>query len=489
MGLVDPLTGMMGHAVAVGDVNGDGFTDLFVGSFANRPAATYAVRGATGPSPDRLLLGGANGFTVDAGFPGTMGRTSSAAFVDLNGDGRPDLVVARNRESTKKTSTDIDKAPTTIYRNDGDGKFTDMGTAGPSELARAVTAFDFDGDGRLDLLIGQDSPTGSVALLHNDGDFKFTDVTAKSGLPSPLIAFGIAAADLNGDGHIDLAVAGSNKIFLGDGKGSFRDATPSSFAWPTYGDEDLVTGVTVGDLDGDGRPDLVVGHHYGSTLKGHPTPVRVFLNRGNDGSGVPKWDDVTQSSGVPAFSTKSPHVEIADFDNDGRPDVLVSSSADDGSRPVVLHNEGVQSDTHAPKFSSPPGLGNAQYWVTGAVFDVDRDGRLDVFVAEWCPTKPSLLLRNTTTAGHWLDVDLSATPLGGIGAWVEVFRAGAGGQPDARLGDGWVTASTGYGAGAAPVVHLGLAGVTTVDVVVHSANGQITNLTGVQADQIVHPTP
>ena len=298
---------------------------------------------------------------------------------------------------------------------------------------------------------------------------------------------GASAADLNGDGNADLAIAGSNKIFAGNGEGAFRDVTPAAFVWPTYGDEDIVTGIAVGDLDRDGRPDLAVGHHYGSSLEGQAVPVRVFLNRGNDDSGTPKWEDVTQAAGVPGFTTKSPHVEVADFDNDGWPDVLASASAGGGQFPVLLRNEGVQSDRRAPRFSAPDGLGDPQYWVTGAVFDADDDGRQDIFVAEWCSQKPSLLLRNTTPAGHWLDIDLGATPMGGVGAAVQVFRAGAAGQTSALLGDGWVTASNGYGAGAAPTVHIGLADVTTVDVVIRQADGQVTTLVDVAADQTIHP--
>ena len=491
LGLVEPLTGMMGHAVAVADVNGDGRADLFVGGFADRPAETYAVRGALEPSPDRLLLGGPDGFTIAAGFEGTNGRTSSAAFADLNNDGRPDLVVVRNR-NLKNVDTDravINSEPTKIYRNDGEGRFTDVGSAGPEQLGRAVTALDADGDGLLDLFIGQDGPKGSAALLHNDGNFRFTDVTTKSGLPTPLVAYGASAADLNGDGHLDLVLAGSNKLFAGDGKGSFRDVTPDSFAWSTHGDEDIVTGVAVGDLDGDGRADLVFGHHFSSALTGEPVPVRVFLNRGNGDGAAPAWEDVTEASGVPGFPTKAPHVEVADFDNDGLPDVLVTASAADGQFPVVLRNEGVKSGTHAPRFTAPERPGDPQYWVTGAVFDADQDGRLDIFVAEWCTQKPSLLLRNTTSAGHWLDIDLGATPLGGIGASVQIFRAGAAGQPDALLGSGWATASTGYGAGATPIVHVGLADVTKVDVVIRQADGRVTTLRDVASDQTLHPGP
>ena len=72
---------------------------------------------------------------------------------------------------------------------------------------------------------------------------------------------------------------------------------------------------------------------------------------------------------------------------------------------------------------------------------------------------------------------------------MQVFRSGAAGQPGALLGDGWVTASTGYGAGAAPIVHVGLADVTTVDVVIRASDGKTTTLTAVTADQTMRPAP
>ena len=105
---------MMGHTVAVGDVNGDGWEDLFVGTFADRPVQEYQFRGATGPSPDRLLLGGPSGFTADPSFPEMYGRTASAAFADLDGDADLDLVIGRNYRNTLRGNL-----PTVVLKNDG----------------------------------------------------------------------------------------------------------------------------------------------------------------------------------------------------------------------------------------------------------------------------------------------------------------------------------------------------------------------------------
>ncbi len=333
-GADQPLAGMYGHAVATGDVNGDGWTDVFVGTFADRPVAEYQERGATGPAPDRLLLGGPDGFRVDGSFPEERGRTSGAAFADLDGDGDPDLVVARNVRAVAGG-----RAPTTIYRNDR-GTLTRATTIAEPAGGRSIGVLDYDGDGRLDLFIGEDRfAGGSSVLLRNTGDLRFEDATEAAGIPLAMPGMGVGTADLDADGRPDLFVGGANRLFLNQGSGRFAEVAGAVAKWPTYGTEDDPAGVAEADVNGDGRPDLVIGQHYNSTLDaGKRVPVRLYLNEADAQGGV-RLRDVTDAAGLVGLTTKSPHVEIADLDADGRPDIVTTAAGADGL-PVVFRNEG-----------------------------------------------------------------------------------------------------------------------------------------------------
>ncbi|NNF65366.1 MAG: CRTAC1 family protein, partial [Acidimicrobiia bacterium] len=257
----------------------------------------------------------------------------------------------------------------------------------------------------------------------------------------------------------------------------FREADSTGFQWEAFGDEDDAAGAAIADLNRDGLPDLVVGHHYNSTLsRGSEVPVRVYLNRGVDAEGLPIFDDVTTATGLPGLETKAPHVEIADFDNDGWPDLLTTASADAGASPAVFRHLGVNGDG-IPTFSSPEGLGAAQYWVTGPTADVDRDGRLDIMLVEWEPTLPSLLMLNDTASGNWLEVSVdpfsSRQPIGTV---VGVWGAGGLGDPDSLIGVREIVASQGYGAGNLQVVHFGLGDAELVDIRVSYPDGELVEL-------------
>jgi hypothetical protein len=489
LGLDEPLKAMFVHASALGDVDGDGWLDLFVGSFGDRPAARYAKRGADGPSPDRLLRGGPGGFTVDSSFPELRGRTSGAVFTDLDGDGDLDLALARN---LGRRSDEISQAPSVVLVNDG-GAFGEPRPIPAGKGARAVVPLDVDSDGDLDLFIAGDDvltaadeddttpAVGTSRLLRNEGGFHFVDATRASGLPADLTGYGAVAADLSGDGRRDLVVAGDNRLFVADERGRFHDATPKGFAWKTFGAEDIVTGVAVGDLDRDGRPDVAMGHHYGSTIDlDRRVPIRVWRNAGPDDAGDPRLIEITATAGIPSFATKAPHVALDDFDDDGAVDLLVTASAARGTLPTLLRNRG--GDT--VRFEAPAGLGDPQYWVTGSVGDVDHDGRLDVFLGEFEPAKPSRLLLGRGR-GHWLAIDVSDQPLGGIGSIVRAYEPGRSGDDDALIARIDVVGTSGYAGGDPPIAHIGLGDATSADVVVERPGGARTDYGNVRADQLV----
>lgn len=474
LGLIEPLLGMRAHAGGWGDVNGDGFLDLFVGSFAGASAETFQVRGASGPSPDRLLLGGPQGFTMADSFLSEPTRTSGVAMADLDGDSDLDLVLDRYpRERASIGSV--------LMENQG-GSFVEVPESGldGSLAGRSVGVLDFDRDGLLDLLqVADPRGEGSSRLLHNEGGLTFADVTA-SAFVDGVLGLGVSTADLNGDSFTDLFIGGSNRLFIGTEEGTLLEVVSDVFDWEVFGPEDDVAGVAIADLNRDGLPDLVIGHHFNSTLNnGSRVPVRVYLNRGVTGIGDPTFIDITEESGLPGLATKAPHVEIVDFDNDGWPDILTTASAAGG--PAIFRNEGLVEGV--PHFSTPPGLGTPQYWVTGPTADINRDGRIDVFLAEWEPALPSLMLLNDQPGGNWLSVEIDPTVGVGVGATVAVYEPGRSADPDGLVGIREISVSVGYAAGSPPWAHFGLGSLDSVDLRAVLPNGETISLDDVPANR------
>ncbi len=480
-GLIDPLTGMHGHAAIWADVDGDDWLDLYVGTFADRDPERYQLRGADGPSPDRLLTFDPQaGFQVDEGLPDAYSRTSGGVGVDLDQDGDFDLVVSRNYRDKM-----IDAPSTMVLRND-DGVFTPVADSGlPIELGgRSVGVLDFNGDGLPDLFITEDRWSGgSSVLLRNEGGLSFADATVEAGIPSDVQGLGVATADLNNDGYTDLFISGSNRLFIARGDGTFFEADSSVFRWEVFGDEDDPAGVSVADVNRDGLLDIAIGQHFNSTVDfGQLVPVRLYLNLGAPDGAEPVFEDVTEASGLIGLPTKAPHVELNDFDNDGWPDLLTSASAGDGSTVAIFRNEGAEGSV--PRFSSPEGLGSSQYWVAAPSADLDRDGRLDLFLVEWEPALPSLLLRNESSSGHWLEVSVGAEFGFGLGWRIEVFEDLADGTFGDLLGAREITVTQGYSSGVAPIAHFGLGDATSVSIRLTPPGGlDPIVVSGVPADQ------
>lgn len=516
VGLLEPLKGMYGHCTATADVTGNGYLDLFVGTFKSYPQENYEYRGAEGPAPDRLLLGGPDGFTVDESFsegvpgahPDSGSDTSGATFADLDNDGELDMVIARAGLGDKEYNE------TVVLRNDG-GEFSKAASLLENKNARTAAVFDYDGDGLLDIFIVNDHYGGDrrSRLFRNEGDFEFVEVTEEVGLPTDITGIGAATADFTGNGCPDLLVSGSvrtaddpggfrnvqsARLFLNSG-GSFREVDASAFTLPSHHQVDESGGVAVADLNRNGRLDVVLGEHKHVALGEGIPAARVYLHRGLDSDGVPVFEDVTEAAGIPDVTTRVPHVQLIDYNNNGWPDLHTSLSRGDGTKPTVFRHTGVD-ENGVPQFAIPPGLGDERtepptqsqwetvvgidrYWGTGATADFDRDGKMEPFLAEWYPDLPSRMFDNESEAGNHLFVDVQPQ-YRAIGSIVELYCPGRLGDDDSLIGCRSVTPYTGYAAGVPTEVHFGLGQAPAVDVRVTLPHGNGTiERRGVRANQ------
>ena len=345
-----------GSALAVGDIDNDGDTDLYVTNFGRNV----------------LYINNGNGTFSDgtaAAKVGTPFWSSSACFADINGDGLLDLYVANYllydsrvhkacSSSQKKTPSychpnKYDGAPDSLYLNRGGGRFEDISrSAGIAVRGRilskglGVLPTDFDSDGDIDFLVANDSVPNF--LWRNLGGGKFEDAALEAGVAlnttgSPEACMGIDGGDVNGDGLQDYFLTNfseeTDTLFFGEGDGFFDDNTlRSGLGKPTF--DPLGFGTRLFDYDLDGDLDIYVtrGHildnletlHPGTRLR-YAQPDHLFQN---DGKG--RFTDVSGSSGA-WFKKKlvGRAVATADYDSDGDLDLFIVNS---GQECTLLEN-------------------------------------------------------------------------------------------------------------------------------------------------------
>lgn len=341
------------QGVAVGDWDNDGFDDLYVTAYGGNHL--FHNEGGTGRFADvtaRAGRGSADGLANTEAGP----RWSvSAAFGDFDGDGDLDLFVCHYVKWTPDTDRPChdghgnrsychpyayDGETMTLYRNNGDGRFTDVtraaGLAGLVGRGLGVTWLDFNDDGRPDLYVANDlSPN---LLLRNNGNGKFTDVAMEAGVAvsdsgTLLSGMGVGVGDYDGDGREDLFVTNfskqGNSLYHNDGNGAFSNRTYAS-GIGTISLNWLGFGCAFLDEDLDGRLDLLVANgHVMDNVSVTEREITyaerksLYRNRG-DGTFV----DVAAGAGDLAVPRVSRGLAIGDFDNDGAVDALVNNQND-----------------------------------------------------------------------------------------------------------------------------------------------------------------
>lgn len=436
---------VMGSGVALFDYDNDGRLDIFFANGASFPDPNPGKQEPRKVAPadwNRLFRQQADGtfedVTEKAGLAGE-GYAMGVAVGDYDNDGYEDLFVAGFPHSH-------------LYHNNGNGTFTDVtqqaGVSGDGWATSAVWV-DLDQDGLLDLVVlryfvwnfdDRDCPTpdgkrsycdpkifSSITPLvyHNDGNGHFTEVAQKIGMGKPGKGLGLAIADYNRDGKIDVFVANDGMdefLYRNKGNGTFEETGVSAnVATDDNGRDFAGMGVVFQDLNNDGLPDLLIGDLALQTFS-------LYRNRG-DGS----FDYASATDGLTRLTMAHSAWGIAaiDDDNRGMQDMIAA-------RGHV--NVDIQKDNPQLNYLEPPmllrntnhGYRDASLCLGDiakeafagrglAVGDIDNDGRDDVVMT--ANDGRAYILHNESPAGHhWLTIQLvgSASNRDGIGAEVRV---------------------------------------------------------------------
>lgn len=319
---------------SIGDLDADGDPDIVL------------AKGRHWPLRDLVLLNNGQGSFDQRHALGTEAdRSYTAALADLDGDNDLDMVVGNDRPDPKR-----------VYFNDGQGNFEPGGTFGkPVWATRNVTVADLDGDKRPDIIVANRGGPDNLAanfICKNDGQGRFPtcDVFSTDSATT------IAAADMDGNGTIDLVVPhrdrGQSTLFLNDGAGRFAEKQP-------IGPPDAATrAVATGDLNGDGLPDLIMGDE----LRGG---AYVYLNQGQG-----KFADPVA---VSADKDNVYAIAVADLNQDGKLDVVLGN---DSMPSMTLMNQGDGLSFAVTRFGDGDG---SVYGL--AIADVTADGCPDIVAA------------------------------------------------------------------------------------------------------------
>ena len=488
-----------GAAVAVGDYDNDGYEDVFItDSAAGRP--NHLLHN-NGPGKDgRISFTDVTAVAGVAGGNDARSTVTGALWFDYDNDGRIDLLVIRH-------GTPL------LYHNEGNGKFRDVTAA--SGLDRkpantvAVIAFDYDNDGRLDLLFGNYQKAvdlfdlkdrhvlpntidhadngGGVTLWRNLGNGAFADVTDRAGLGQItgwILAVG--HADLDNDGWQDLYLAGdfgTDHLLLNNRNGTFRDVSAEAIGV----DSKHGMNVDVADYDHDGWLDVFVTNITDDFMQ---ECNMLWHNNGVDARGRLTFTDVARETGT-CSTLWGWAAKFADFDNDGWEDIIAADGMRTGTArnyvpvlgPVVMKPGFDFSDLDAwpdigdmtwsghqrKKLFRNAGNGTFQEIAELAgvdndldgrglgVADFDNDGRLDFLQTN--RDQPSLLYHNLTAgAGNWIELKLAGTKSNrdAIGARVTLRAGGLRLMREVNGGNGFESQSS-------TRLHFGLGAATRID--------------------------
>ncbi|MGD0179230.1 MAG: FG-GAP-like repeat-containing protein [Terriglobales bacterium] len=378
--------------VSVTDVNRDGKVDLVV---ANTDSNTVGI-----------LLGNGDGtFQAAVTYGSGAYYASSVAVGDVNGDGKPDIVVTNELNSKYQ-------GVVSVLLGNGDGTFQ---AAVPyysgGYCADSVAIADVNGDGKPDLVVANSSENGNqgctsgiavgaVGVLLGNGDGTFQEAVTYSAVLQG--SNSVAVVDVNGDGKPDVVVAdlcgggcGAVSVLLGNGDGTFQAAVSyNSGGYEAYS-------MAVDDVNGDGKPDLLVANLCGSDGCGSS-------NGGNVGVLLGKGDGTFQkvvTYGSGGFFATS--VAAVDVNDDGKPDIVVANSCDQVYPNCSNGLVGVLLGNGDGTFQTAAIYDSGYYALSVAVRDVNGDDKPDLVVVDQCASQ--ITCSNGQAAGVLINTSIKPT--------------------------------------------------------------------------------
>ena len=495
----------MGSGVALFDYDNDGRLDIFLANGAplSDPTPLGTIPQKTGPKYWNRLFhqkpdGTFEDVTEKAGLQG-IGYDMGVAVGDYDNDGYEDLYVTGYGGNH-------------LYHNNGNGTFTDVtpqsGTGG-SGWSTSATWVDLDNNGLLDLVVLRymkwdfnDIFCGehreghraychpdtfqpiSPLVFHNDGNGHFTEVAAKIGLDKPGKGLGIAIADFDRDGKIDIAIANDSMLeylYRNKGNGTFEEVgLPSEMAVDGDGRTFAGMGIDFQDYNNDGLPDMVITD----------LANQKYALYKNNGDGSFSYDSYVSGIGGMTLLHSGWGIHFLDYDNDGRKDLLIVQGHDLDTisldypqlhykEPMLLANNTGHGFVDV---SAQSGAVFQQAWVARglATGDLDNDGRIDAVVST--NGGPAYVLRNEIkTTNHWLTLLL-------IGHRSNRDAIGAEIKLTTPTGSQWVTVTTGgsYLSSSDKRAHFGLGASKQADSIeIHWSSGIVQTLKNISADQIL----